>query len=381
MAPPTYDVIVAGLGGMGSAAAFHLARLGKSVLGLERFTIPNEMGSSHGVSRIIRLAYFEDPAYVPLLHRAYELWRELEAGAGETLLSVTGCLDIGAEGTRVFDGALRSCREHGLVHEVLGGSALARRFPAYQLPLETMALFEPEGGYLLPERCISAHAAGARARGATLLEGEPLLEWEATGGGVRVRTEHSIYEAERLILSSGSWMGKLAPDLAGILQPERQVLAWLETRQPELFSADRFPVFVMEVPEGMYYGFPLHAGGPAGVKLGRFHHREEPCDPDTLDRRSDPEDERVLRDFAARYLPAASGPALATAVCMFTNTPDENFIIDTHPEHPQVVLAAGFSGHGFKFCSVVGEILAELATRGTTRHDVNLFKVGRFATV
>jgi len=374
-----YDVIVAGVGGMGSAAAYHLARRGRSVLGLERFTIPNEMGSSHGASRIIRLAYFEHPSYVPLLRRSYELWRELEREWGEQLLQMTGCLHLGAPGTTVFDGCLRSCHEHGLEHEVLDSAAVMRRFPAYRLPAEMMAVLEAEGGFLLPEKCIEAHAAGARAAGADLRPGEALLSWEAIQGGVRVRTEQGSYEAARLVLTAGSWNGKLAADLAPLLQPERQVLAWLEVARPELFEQAAFPVFVMEAAEGMYYGFPLFSGGPPGLKLGRFHHLREPADPDLLDRAgAGPADEDVLRTFAARYLPEGAGRALAMKVCMFTNTPDEHFLIDLHPDLPQVVVGAGFSGHGFKFCSVVGEILADLAIDGGSRHDTALFDVGRF---
>jgi len=373
-----YDVIVAGVGGMGSAAAYHLARRGRRVLGLERFTIPNAMGSSHGTSRIIRLAYFEHPSYVPLLRRSYELWRELEREQRGQLLHMTGCLHVGAPGTTVFDGCLRSCHEHGLEHEVLDSAAVMRRFPAYRLPAETMAVLEAEGGFLVPEKCIEAHAAGARSAGADLREGEAVAGSEAIPGGVRVQTERGSYEAARLVLTAGSWNGKLAPALAPVLQPERQVVAWLEVARPELFERPVFPVFVMEMPEGMYYGFPLFAGGPPGFKLGRFHHRHEPADPDLLDRAgAGPEDEDVLRSFAASYLPEGAGRALSMQVCMFTNTPDEHFLIDLHPDHPQVVVGAGFSGHGFKFCSVVGEILADLAIDGGTRHDTALFDAAR----
>jgi sarcosine oxidase len=373
-----YDVIVAGVGGMGSAAAFHLARRGRRVLGLERFTIPNEMGSSHGSSRIIRLAYFEHPSYVPLVRRSYELWRELQQESGEQLLHTTGCLHLGAPGTAVIDGCLRSCHEHGLEHQVLDSAEVMKRFPAYRLPAETMAVLEAEGGFLVPERCIDAHAAGARAAGAELRTGEAVTGWEAIAGGVRVQTGLASYEAARLVLTAGAWTGKLAAALAPVLQPERQVIAWLDVVRPELFDQAAFPVFVMEVPEGIHYGFPLFAGGPPGFKLGRLHHRYEAVDPDLLDRAgAGPEDEALLRSFAARYLPDGAGPALAMKVCLFTNTPDEHFLVDLHPDHPEVVVAAGFSGHGFKFCSVLGEILADLAIDGGTRHNIDLFDAGR----
>lgn len=373
----TFDVIIAGVGGMGSAAAGHLASRGMRVLGLERFGIPNEMGSSHGVSRIIRLAYFEDPGYVPLLRRSFELWRELERRAGRTLLHMTGCLDVGAPGTRVFDGALRSSLEHGLAHEVLTADQVMDRFPAYQLPEGCGAILEPEGGFLLPELCIEAHAAWARDGGADLRSQERLTGWEQLGERVRVTTDHDTYDAGHLVISVGSWAGKLAPVLSPLLQPERQVLAWLQTAAPADFRSEVFPVFVMEVPEGIYYGFPLFADGPPGFKLGRFHHRHETVDPDEMDRRPSAADEEVLRAFARRYLPGGSGPSHLMKVCTFTNTPDEHFIIDRYPGASRVVVAAGFSGHGFKFCSVVGEIVADLVIEGRTAHPIDLFRIGR----
>jgi sarcosine oxidase len=254
-----------------------------------------------------------------------------------------------------------------------------RRFPAYRLPAETVAVLEAEGGFLIPEKCIEAHAAGAVAAGADLREREAVLDWEPAGEGVRVRTERGEYEAARLVLTAGSWNGKLARSFAPVLQPERQVLAWLRVSRPEIFELGAFPVFVMEVPEGMFYGFPLFSDGPPGFKLGRFHHRHETVDPDDLDRGgAGPADEELLRDFASAYFPDGAGPAEAMKVCMFTNTPDEHFILDLHPEVPQVVLGAGFSGHGFKFCSVVGEILADLALEGRTEHGIELFRAARF---
>ena len=254
---------------MGSAAAYHLARRGLRVLGLERFQIPNTMGASHGLTRIIRLAYFEDPAYVPLLRRSYELWRELEAEAGERLLFITGGIDAGPPGSRVFEGSLESCRQHDLDHEVLTAADLASRFPAYRLPESTLAVFQPDAGLLKPERCVIAHAGAARALGADLREGERALEWSA-GPPARVKTDRGTYEADRLVLTAGPWAGALVPALAGVLQPERQVVAWFEPRRPELFTPAAFPVFVVDVPEGIHYGFP--AFEIPGFKVGRFHH-------------------------------------------------------------------------------------------------------------
>lgn len=378
MSANRYDTIVVGLGGMGSAALYHLARRGDRVLGLERFDIPHAMGSSHGITRIIRLAYFEDPSYVPLLRRAYELWRALQAEAGEQLLYITGSIDAGPANGTVVQGALRSCALHDLPHEVLSGDELARRYPGYRLPDEITSVFQPEGGFLLSERAIVAHVMGALANGAEVHGREPVLAWQAGPHGVRVRTQRGLYEAERLILSTGAWAGKLVPTLTGLAVPERQVLIWMQPRRPELFTPERFPVFNMEVEEGHYYGFPIF--GIPGFKLGLYHHLFEPTDPDSLDRDAFTEqDATALRIGAERYFPDGAGPTLSLKACMFTNSPDEHFMLDRHPDHDNVVIAAGFSGHGYKFCSVVGEILADLARDGATRHDIGLFRLDRFA--
>ena len=369
-----FDAIVVGVGGMGSAALFELARRGRRVLGLERFSVPHELGSSHGVTRIIRLAYYEDSAYVPLLRRAYELWRELEGRVGERLLYVTGSVDAGEE---VFEGSLRSCTEHELAHEVLSGLELGRRYPGYRLPDSIAVLLQPEGGFLLPERCIVAYAREAEALGAVIRTGERMVDWEPITDGVRVRSDHGLYEASRLVLCAGAWSQSVARLPAGFVTAERQVLGWFEPLEPELFQPERFPVFNVVVPEGRWYGFPVF--GVPGVKLGRYHHRGEVVEPDCFDRDPNREDELLLRVFVERYLPAGAGPTAALKTCLFENSPDEHFLLDLHPDCQQAVVAAGFSGHGFKFCSVVGEIVAELALAGETRHDIAFLRLTRVA--
>jgi len=361
---------------MGTAAAAHLAARGQHVRVLERFSLGHDRGSSHGLTRIIRLAYFEHPAYVPLLRRAFELWRALEARAGEQLLHVTGALDVGAEGSEVFEGSRRSCLEHGLTHEVLTGRALRERFPAWHIGDDAAAVLQPDGGFLRPEACILAHAARARQAGAQIHEGETLLQWETTPGGVRVRTSIGVYEASQLVLTAGAWMGALLPDLASVMQPERQVLGWFGVTDHAAFAPSRFPVFVHDAVEGRYYGFPEFE--TPGFKIGRYHHRGEPTMPDTLDRACHPEDEAALRAAVTRYFPGADGPLLRSAACMFTNTPDEHFIIDRHPDAPAVLVVSPCSGHGFKFCSVVGEIVADLVMRDATAHDISAFRLARF---
>jgi sarcosine oxidase len=374
--PKHYDVIVVGVGGMGSATLYQLARRGQRVLGLERFDIPHAFGSSHGVNRIIRLAYWEHPAYVPLLRRAFELWRALEQEAGERLLVTTGSLDAGPPGDQVFEGSRRSCELHGLAHTVLDNAALRRRFPGYQLPKETLAVLQPDGGFLLSERCIVAHVVAGQQAGAEVHAREAVTAWEPRRDGVWVRTERGEYTAERLVVTAGAWNAALLPNLVALARPERQVLAWFQPRRPALFTPERFPVFNLRVPEGHFYGFPVYS--VPGFKVGRYHHLQEPADPDNLDREIHPRDEAVLRSFTDRYFPDASGPTMALAVCMFTNSPDEHFIIDVEPDAPQVCFAAGFSGHGYKFCSVVGEILADLATTGQTRHAIDFLRRQRF---
>ena len=371
----TADVIVVGGGGMGAAAAYHLATRGRRVIVLERFAVGHDRGSSHGLTRIIRLAYFEHPLYVPLLGRAFELWRALEALSNEQLLHVTGSLDVGAPGSLVFEGSRRSCLEHGLRHEVLSGAALRQRFPAWHLEDSAAAVFQPDGGFLLPERCVLAHAAGARAAGAAIHEHEPVDGWEVRGDAVRVRTAQRSYEAGQLVLAAGAWMGSLLPELAGLMRPERQVLGWFGIAERARFAPARFPVFVHEAEEGIFYGFPEF--DVPGFKIGRYHHLAQPADPDRIDRECRADDEAALRTAVSRYFPDANGPLLRSAVCMFTNTPDEHFIIDRHPVHPAVLVVSPCSGHGFKFCSVVGEIVAELVVGGAAAFDLAPFRLAR----
>jgi sarcosine oxidase len=371
-----YDVIVLGVGAMGSATAYQLARRGKRVLGLEQFSIPHTMGSSHGYTRIIRLAYYEHPSYVWLLRRAYELWREIQREVGEKLLYITGSIDAGPEDSWVFRGSWESCKLHDLPHEVLTGAELHRRYPGYHLPKEHLALLQPEGGFLTPERCIVSYVMAAQSLGAEIHGHERVLEWEPLREGrVRVRTDRGAYEADRLVVTAGAWNGKLLDVLDSLAVPERQVLAWLQPTRPEYFRPEAFPVFNLLVDEGRFYGFPVHS--VPGFKFGKYFHLEESGDADELDREVHGYDERVLREVAALYFPEGCGPTMSLHACMFTNTPDHHFVIDVHPEYEQVVFASPCSGHGFKFASVVGEIMADLAEKGFTRHDIDLFRLER----
>jgi sarcosine oxidase len=381
-----YDVIVIGVGSMGSSTCFHLANRGCRVLGLEQFEIGHELGSGHGVNRIIRLAYAEDSAYVPLVRRAYDLWRQLEQKLGERVLFITGGLDAGPANGAIVSGSLKSCREHGLHHEVLDAAEVQRRFPGFRMPSEMSAVYQTDAGFVLSERAILGYVTAARALGAEIHAREPVIRWEIEGNEAVVDTAEARYRAPRLVITAGPWASKLVPSLGreNLAIPERQVLIWTQPQRPELFNMGAFPVFNMEAAEGTetnrYYGFPVY--GVPGFKLGKYHHRRERVDPDSMDRECHPEDEAVLRDAISRYFPEADGPTVAMKTCMFTNSFDENFVLDLHPVHPQVSIAAGFSGHGFKFASVVGEIMADFVLHGRSEHlrNLDLFNIRRRKT-
>ena len=372
-----FDCIVLGVGAMGSSTVYDLAvKRGKKVLGLEKFDIPHAEGSSHGVNRVIRLAYYEDPSYVPLMRRAYELWEEIQVVAGEQLLFRIGSIDTAPAGQEVFEGSLESCLVHDIPHEVLDHRQINERFPGYEMPPGHMGLLQADGGFVLAERSIVAYANAAIAAGAEIHARETVLKWETTGDGVRVFTDRAEYIAEKLVITAGAWAAGMVPSLEKLAVPERQVLVWLQPEDPSLFTPERFPVFNALFEEGRYYGFPVF--GIPGFKIGRYHHLEEVVDPDHMEKSVTREDEDILRSAVARYFPKANGNVMTMATCMFTNAPDDHFVIGVLPGQPQVSVATGFSGHGFKFASVVGEIMGDLATRGETRHDIELLRLDRF---
>ena len=371
-----FDCIVIGVGGMGSSTLYNLAKRGRRVLGLEQFDIPHAEGSSHGVNRIIRLAYYEHPSYVPLLRRAYELWSDIESVTGEQLLYKTGSIDTAPSGHEVFEGSLESCLLHDIPHRVLNHAQINEEFPGYQLPPGHMGLLQGDGGFVLSERSIVAYANAAMSTGAEIHAREVVSGWEPDQGGVRVFTDRGEYTAERLVITAGAWTSGMVPILDDLAVPERQVLAWLQPIDGSLYTPEVFPVFNAYFDEGRYYGFPVY--GIPGFKVGRYHHLEEVIDPDFAIKTVNSEDEAVLRSAVERYFPKANGTTMTLKTCMFTNTPDEHFIVDLLPANPQVAVAAGFSGHGFKFASVIGEILADLAINGETEHNIDLLKIDRF---
>jgi sarcosine oxidase len=369
-----FDVVVCGLGVMGSAALYELARLGVRVLGIERFAPGHAHGSSHGATRIIRLAYWEHPAYVPLVRRAYELWHDLETAAGRQLLHVTGIAEIGPPDGVLVRGTLASAQLHALRHEVLAAPDLMRRFPAFRLPGDYVGVVQPDGGFLEAEPAIHALIALAKESGAELRTGDTVRAIEPRGGGVRVISDGALIEAGAAVVTAGAWTKSLLPELPASLRATRQVMAWFAPRAPALF-ADRFPVFLIESRHGIHYGFPPFG---AGIKVAHHHHRDEVIDPDSYDRAVSADDEALIRAGLADFIPDASGTLVDAKTCLYTMTPDGDFLIDRLPGAPQVIVASPCSGHGFKFAPAVGEILADLATTGTTRHDIARFSLKRF---
>ncbi len=377
MADQAFDVIVAGVGGMGSAACWHLAKRGQRVLGLERFDLGHGMGSSHGMTRIIRLAYFEGSQYVPMVQRAHQLWDETGKKAGMQLLHVTGSVDLAPEGAGFVESSRQSCLDHGLAHETLDRNEVMKRFPAFNLPHGHVGLWQPDGGFVASERAIYAHVGLAQAQGAVIRTNEPVLEWSTTAhGGVKVVTAQGTYTAGRPVLTSGAWMDTLNPALAPHLKTVKQAIGWYSVKNPEPFRLGNFPVFVLTVDEGNFYGFPLWEH--PGFKLGGPHFGREPIDPSLPDRTPSDRQVAFLRNAIERYFPDATGEHLSLKGCIYTVTPDEHFVIDTMPGAEQVAFASCCSGHGYKFASVIGEILADISTKGATSFDISPFRLGRF---
>jgi sarcosine oxidase len=371
-----FDVVVVGLGATGAAALNRLARRGVRVLGIERLTPGHDQGSSHGESRIIRLGYFEHPSYVPLLRRSYALWRELEAEANAKLLHITGIVEIGPPGGEVVSGTLAASRLHDLPHQVMDAAETMRRFPAFKIPHDYLGVFQPDGGFIAAEAAMAAMLAQARTAGAEVQTGVVVRSVTPRHNGVRIETGAGLIEARTAIVAAGPWLSKLMPDLPAPLRVTREVMAWFEPRNPAPFLSGAFPVFLLESPLGQHYGFPPWRGGL--LKIAKHHHRNETVDPDHVDRVVSAEDEALIRSAVSRYIPAADGPRRSAKTCLYTMTPDRDFLIDRLPGEPNIVVASPCSGHGFKFAPVVGEILADLTTEGGTGHDISRFRLNRF---
>jgi sarcosine oxidase len=375
------DVIIAGLGAMGSAGAFHLARRGARVIGFDRFAPPHTLGSSHGKSRIIREAYFEDPCYVPLVHRAFENWTALERLSDTPLLVRTGGLMLGPPDSAVVAGALASAERHDLPHELLSPADIMRRFPAVRPMADMIGVFEPRAGYLVPELAIAAHLEFAARARAELHMNEPVIAWAADGDGVEVTTTQGRYTADRLVLATGAWVNELMPLP---VQIERNVIYWFRPPTPTpQFDVGTHPVIICEYTPGhAWYGFPDSGDG---VKVGLHHDhpsaaRRVSADPNALRRDVGDDEIAYMRALVRTFLPRADGELVDAAVCMYTNAPDDHFIIDTHPQYPQVEVVSPCSGHGFKFASAIGELVADRILTGRTTLDLSPFRLARLAS-
>jgi len=375
MGGPTIAVI--GLGATGSAALCQLARRGVPAIGIEQFEIGHSRGSSHGSTRIFRLAHFENAAYVPLLRRALTLWRELERIANRQFLTMTGIAEIGPSDGSLLNGTLAAARHYNLPHEVLDAGAMMRRYPAYKLPTEFVAVLQPDAGFIEADSVIAATIRIATEAGARVHTRERVLALEPSVQTLRIKTTRAEIDVDGAIIAAGPWLQSLLPDLKLPLRVTRQVVGWFAPDDAAQFSADRFPVFLLESEHGIHYGFPVY--GTMGCKVAKHHHLDEAVDPDAYDRTVSARDEAAIRAPLKQYLGGADGPMLDAQTCLYTMTPDDTFIVDRMPGYPHIVIASPCCGHGFKFAPVIGEIVADLVTRGTTAHDISQFRLQRFA--
>jgi len=371
-----FDVIVVGLGVMGSGVVYQLARRGFRVLGIDQFHPPHTYGSSHGYGRAIRLAYEQDSRYVQYVRRAYEAWQELECSTGSRLMINTGLLIMGEPEAPIIQGGRQSADMYGIAYDLLDRRAIRDRWPALHMDDEMCGFYEPTGAVLRVEPCIETLLKAAKTGGALLRLNEPVRSWSVVGKEVHVRTNQGDYVAARLVISAGAWCKELLPKLQLPLKVERQVQLWF---QPDSDSADWlspqcFPYAAWQYDEdGHFYAFPDFGHG---VKVA--HHRGgQMTSPQTIQRDVDDQDVQSIRTLLKRYLPSVNGPLKSHAVCMYTNTPDLNFLIDEHPDFPEVLIVGGFSGHGFKFAPAIGESVADLLSGQQPDTALEMFKIQR----
>lgn len=371
-----YSTVVLGLGGMGSAALYHLSRRSESVCGVEQFDVAHDRGSSHGELRIIRKAYFEHPDYVPLLHRAYALWEELEKESGERLLVANGLLLSGKPGSPGILGLKACYSEHDLPHDRLSAAEAQERFSSFRFPEGHEVFYDPLGGFLRVERCTMQHLRLAERAGATIRLHETVDSWRSDGDEVVVNTDKRRIVADKIVVTVGAWAAAPFAELGVKLDVVRKVQLWYRPSDPERYAPDVFPCFYCETDYGDYYGFPVV--GDYGVKVAEHSGGTVCANPKQVDRGLQREDESGPMRFLNEVFPDTRFELAHFSPCMYTKSPDEHFIIDIHSNEPNVVLAAGFSGHGYKFASVVGEILADLALRGETEHPIEFLGLSRF---
>jgi len=370
-----YDAIVLGTGGAGSAALYQLANRGHAVLGLDRFAAGHDRGSSHGHTRIIRKAYYEHPDYVPLLQRAYQLWEELQQVSGESLYVPAGLLSVGLPEGSIMRGIQASANEHNLPLEQLTAEQVQQRWPGYRVPEGYTSLFEEEAGFLMVEEAVRVHLEQAQQAGATFLSDQAVVDWSIDGANVLVRTETDEFSAARLIITAGSWSADLIGKLGFELRILRKALHWYRVAADQYQCSQGAPTFFYDTPDGYFYGFPAIDG--RGLKVAQHTGGEVVTDPLQVDRELDVTEQAQVATFLQKFLPAVSSEATDHAICLYSMTADEHFIVDRHPEHEQVVFAAGLSGHGFKFTSVLGSILADLAVAGKTSLPIDFLRHDR----
>ncbi len=358
------ETIVIGIGGMGSAACVELARRGVNVLGIEQFRLGHDRGSSHGESRIIRKAYFEHPDYVPLLHRAYELWNKLEKDTGRNLFRPTGLVLSGPADGETIQGARLSAKQHGLELQNFTAVEASKRFPGFVFPADHDVAFEPGAGTLLVDDCVRAQIDEAIRMGATIVDNEKVVDWSSDGQSVSVKTDRNEYHAKSLIVTGGAWASECLRSLGLPLNVVRKFVGWFPCDSANFLENRGCPTFYFEMPHGTFYGFPSFDG--TMVKVAEHSGGEPVDDPLTVDRECHPSDFIRLNSFLTQCLPEVNPGPVRHSICLYTRTPDQHFVIDLHPEWKNVAFAAGFSGHGFKFCPVVGEVLADLIQQGET---------------
>ncbi len=367
-----WDVIVVGLGGVGSAAAYHLSRAGKRVLGIDQYPPVHAHGSSHGKTRIIRQAYFEHSDYVPLLRRAYVLWDDLCEQTNERLFVRTGLVEMGPSDGVVIPGVLRSAREHNLEVEEISVDEVHRRWPQLAAACQMQAVIEANAGYLKVEACVAAHLRLADQAGATLVHETPVVQWQADGDGVVVSTPRDNYRAARLIVAAGAWTTQILSEIGVPLQVLRKHQYWYQPTSAGFHQREGFPCFFHETPAGYFYGFP--AFDEVGVKIAR-HSGGTPINVPAENLPCDEADRRLAEQYSMEYLPGLGTSLINQSGCYYTVTPDEHFVVGLHPQHAQVVVVAGLSGHGFKFTSVLGELASQLAIDGQTQLRTDLFAI------
>lgn len=379
-----YDVIVLGVGSMGSSACYHLAKRGMKVLGLEQFDIPHELGSHAGQSRIIRKAYGEGSDYVPLLERAYKNWRTLEEETGAQVYYKTGLAYFGSMDDPFLKTVKGSSLKYNIPVNNLTAEECSRKYPQFVLPSGFQRLEEPDAGFITPERSILLFVQQAVLNGAVIRTKEKVLEWKRNpSGGVTVETNRGTYRANKLVITAGPWAGKMIPTLASKLTVTRQAVAWVKPKKWEDFTLGKFPCWILENKDHDFYGFPILPvgtfGGPLGLKLALHYPGADTTDPDAVNRNTKESDEKTLIDFLNQFIPGAYERTLVMKTCLYTNSPDQNFIIDYLPGFDKdVAFATGFSGHGFKFVSVVGEILTDLTINGSTQLPIAFLSAKRF---